>query len=185
MKYIQTFENYGTNTVKLYHITDNPKFRLDPNFAPEDNTISIFDRSGKKGIYLTSNIEKWINGHGYHRPFLVEFDVDQSIANNPEYKERWGGEIFIPSDIYNEITISRVIPIDAYCREEYNMHGWFEGSAGIEFDTGEPIQKGAWGITISNFKNYKYTGKDVREMTRDEIKALKRNFAIGRKNRNS
>lgn len=47
--------------------------------------MSIVDRSGRPGIYIATDVEGWLNGHGYWRPFVVEFEVDD------------GGEMFIPA----------------------------------------------------------------------------------------
>lgn len=54
-----------------YHLTDRAKFKLDPRFAPADNALAMEDRSGRPGIYLGSDVERWVNGFGYWRPALV------------------------------------------------------------------------------------------------------------------
>lgn len=157
---------------KFYHLTDNPKFTLDPNYAPQDNSISINDRSGRKGIYLAPDIEPWINAHGYLRPYVAEFEVDPSALKEPGVHGRWAGEKFIPNSSYGKLKLNRVIPTDAYAREVYGGHGWIEERAEKEFDTGKPIK----GFAGYPFKGYRYDGKDVRDMSPEEIKNLTDHF---------
>ena len=140
-----------------YHLTDHFDFSLNADYAPEDNTISYTDRSGIKGLYLTRDVERWVNGYGYKRPFVVEL-----IMAAPEEGgvARWGGETFVPADQFNSLTITRVMPLDAKCREEFGMHGWLEREAGIEFDTGNPITAKDW---EQPFRGYRFEG-DTRTM---------------------
>jgi len=167
-------------TVKLYHLTDNPKFKLNSNFAPQDNSIAINDRSGQKGIYLAKDPETWVNGHGYARPFLAEFHVPKSTLNHKDVGGRWGGEKFIPSHLHDQIKLHRVIPLDAHAREQYGSHGWVEGAAGKEFDTGNPVDRN----NRAAFKGYTYSGKDVRDMSPDEAGSLKQHFKQAQKTGN-
>jgi hypothetical protein len=164
--------------VKLYHITNKANFKLNPNFAPQDNSFAIQDRSGQKGIYLTPNVERWVNGHDYMRAFVAEIYADPSALENDRIG-RWGGEVFIPADQFDKLKVNRVVPLDVIAREEYGGHGWIEGSHGHEFDTGNEITA-KW--NEYPFKDYKYD-KDARDMSRDEVKQIKQHFAIGRKNR--
>lgn len=153
-----------------YHLTDNEKFKLDPQYAPEDNAIAIEDRSGRPGIYLTPNVETWVNGHGYWRPFVVEFKVDPSIKNEPGVHGRYGGEMFVPAASFDKLSIERIIPLDAYAREEFGSYGWIEESLQEEFDTGNPINT----KEIYPFRSYRYSGPDVRDMSAEEVTKLKR-----------
>jgi hypothetical protein len=164
----------ATEPVTLYHITNKAKFRLDPNFEPEDNAVSIMPRGGHKGIYLTPDVEKWVNGHGYIRPFVAEIHADPSALEHDRIG-RWGGEVFIPSDQFHKLKVVRVIPIDAYVREKYGEHGWIERYRGREFDTGREISR-EW--RPSPFKGYRHEG-DVRTMSPDEVKRLKQHFNAG------
>ncbi len=163
--------------VKLYHITDKSRFKLDPAYEPQDNAISIEDRSGRKGIYTAPSVESWVNGHGYARPFVAELHVPKSVAD--KLSGRWGGEKFIPAEHFDKVRLGRVIPIDAHAREQYGEYGWFEGESGEEFDTGKKIDASA----RSPFKGYKYAGKDAREMSPEEVKTLRARFKAGYKAR--
>ena len=164
--------------VKLYHITNKANFKLNPNYAPEDNSFSIHDRSGHKGIYLTANVERWVNGHDYVRPFVAEIYADPSALDH-DTVGRWGGEIFVPADQFDKLKVNRVVPLDAIAREDYGSHGWIEGSHGHEFDTGKEITaKGH----ERPFRDYKYD-KDARNMSRDEVRRIRQHFTVGRKNR--
>jgi hypothetical protein len=149
-----------------YHLTDRARFKLDPNFAPADNAIAIVDRSGRPGIYLGEDVEVWVNGHGYWRPFVVVFQVDPSVVNDPGVHGRYGREMFVPASSFDKLTIERVIPLDAYAREVYGESGWIESNLGVEFDTGKPIQE--------RYKGYHYPGPDVRVMSQAEVARLKK-----------
>jgi 8-oxo-dGTP pyrophosphatase MutT (NUDIX family)/GNAT superfamily N-acetyltransferase len=148
----------------MYNITDRPNFALDPNFEPEDNSISMNPRQGQKGIYLTDDPEKWVNGHNYVRPYLAEFHVHPSALNVEGNVGRWNGETFLPAAHFDKIKLNRVIPLDAHVREKYGAHGWIEEHHGTKFDTGEPIAS----RPIYPFRGYKYTGPDVRQMTPEQ-----------------
>lgn len=177
---INIFEEAGDEQgpVKLYHITSKPKFKLNPNYAPEDNSISIFDRSDNKGIYLTRDVEKWVNGHGYIRPFVAEILADPSVIEDNQIG-RWGGEVFVPADQFYKLKVKRVVPLDVIARETYHLHGWIEKCHGHEFDSGNKITAKSW---ESPFENWTYD-KDARNMSPDELKQYKQHFNVGLKNR--
>jgi hypothetical protein len=166
---VQCHQATAAETKMWYHLTDRAKFKLDPKFAPADNAVALEDRSGRPGIYLAPDVEKWVNGHGYWRPFVVEFHVDPSVLNAPGVHGRWGGEMFVPSSLFDKITLQRIIPIDAYCREQFGEYGWIETAIGQEFDTGNPITE-THGYP---FRGYKYKGQDVRDMSSAETLRLK------------
>jgi len=148
-----------------YHLTGRSKFTLDPKFTPADNALAIEDRSGRPGIYLGRSVETWVNGFGYWRPFVVEIKVDPSVTSEPGVRGRWGDEMFVPASSFDKLTIQRVIPLDAYAREEFGEPGWIESSLGVEFDTGDPVQK--------KYKGYRYPGPDVRAMPSADVARLK------------
>jgi len=160
-----------------YHLTDRAKFKLDPKFMPADNSFSIQDRSGQQGIYIAPDVERWVNGHGYWRPFVVEFHVDPSVANDPNVHGKWGGEMFVPASSFGKIKIKRVIPLDAYARETYFGYGWIESQIEREFDTEKPIVN-----LHERFLGYKYTGPDVRNMPSEETTRLKKQLREAKKN---
>ncbi len=176
MRYRELIETAGP--VVLYHITSKPRFKLDPNYAPEDNAFAMTDRSGHKGIYLSKDVERWVNGHGYIRAFVAEIHAEPSALEHDTIG-RYGGEIFVPADQFDKLKVVRVIPLDAYAREKYGSHGWLEDSHGFEFDTGNPIKQTG---NYTPFRGYRYEG-DVRTMTADEIKVLKQRAAKGIKAR--
>jgi hypothetical protein len=152
-----------------YHLTDRARFKLDPRFAPEDNAIAIVDRSGRPGIYIGQDVERWVNGYNYWRPFVVEFDVDPSVVEDPGVHGRYGGEMFVPATSFDKLTIQRVIPLDAHAREVFGDAGWIEGELGIEFDTGDPIRPGH-----RSYRGYRYPGPDVRDMPSTDANLLKK-----------
>lgn len=164
--------------LKLYHITDKANFKLNPSYAPKDNAVSIVDRSGNKGIYLARDVERWVNGHGYVRPFVAEIYADPSIIDTNSVG-RYGGEIFVPASQFNKLEVKRVVPLDVIAREQFGLHGWIERSHGHEFDTGNPITAKDWEYP---FRDYKYD-KDARNMSPDEVKQIKQHFKVGNKAR--
>lgn len=175
--YMQIVTEAEGGPVKLYHITNKANFKLNRNYAPEDNSLAVFDRSGHKGIYLTPNVERWVNGHGYIRPFVAEIYADPSALEHDRIG-RWGGEIFVPADQFDKLKVNRVVPLDVIAREEYGEHGWIERNHGHEFDTGNEIPR----EYVRPFKDWKYD-KDVRNMSPDEVKRIRQHFKIGYRNR--
>ena len=158
-----------------YHLTDNPHFALDPHHEPEDNAISLQDRSGHKGIYLAKDPAHWFSraGGNYPRPYVAEVHVHPSVHEHDQLS-RWGGEMFAPAEHFDQLHVHRVIPIDAHAREEYGSHGWIEEHHGTEFDTGQPLRKNP-NNRVYPFKPkwndpsaYRYPGPDVREMTPEQ-----------------
>jgi hypothetical protein len=166
-----------------YHLTDRSKFKLDSKYEPSDNALSIEDRSGRPGIYLAREVERWVNGHGYWRPFVVEFEVDPRIELDAGVHGRWGGEMFIPAASFSKLAIVRVIPIDAYARERFGEHGWIESRLGFTFDTREPIRHPGFNEPrINPYRGgYRYPGPDVRAMTPSSVRALKSDLHAFRK----
>lgn len=158
-----------------YHLTDRAKFKLDPKFTPADNSVAIVDRSGNLG----QSVEKWVNGYNYWRPFVVEVKVDESVTKDPGVHGRYGGEMFVPATSFDKLKVERVIPIDAYCRENYHEFGWIEDDLGVMFDTGEPIPKEGtpeYAEAKKKLHGYHYPGPDVRSMPSAEASKLKKDL---------
>lgn len=170
---------YESNTpLTLYHLTNEPRFELKQDFTPEDNSISIFGRHDINGIYLTDQhgVGNWLLGKGYWRPFVVEISADPSVKELDRVG-RWQGEIFVESENFNLLKVNRVIPIDAFAREQYEgANGWIEEALGIEFDTGNPIPEQVGNIPLR--PGYKYN-KDTRTMPEAEVQALLKHFEAG------
>lgn len=160
-----------TSAAQFHHLTDDPQFSLDPSKVPEDNAISLRERTAP-GLYMTHGefgVENWVNSHGYMRPYVAELDVPEHLA----HEERWGGERFLPAEHFGEASVKRVIPLDAYTRERYGAHGWIEDRVGTEFDTEKPIpslsERAKGGSAgIYPYRGYTYSGPDVREMSPEE-----------------
>ena len=158
-------------TQRWFHLTDRAKFKLSATYKPRDNSLSIVDRSGRQGVYLARELEPWLNGHGYWRPFVVEFEVDPSVKLDPGVHGRWGGELFVPASSFGKLRVRRVIPLDAYAREVFGDHGWVEGWEGRAFDTGESISAHRGPPAM---RGYHYDGPDVRDMGVEEVSRHKR-----------
>lgn len=126
IEYMGNLRMAAAGTQTLYHITDNNQFALDPEFAPQDNTFSIEDRSGRKGVYLTADPDHW-RAKGYMRPYVAEIHVPEGLA----HAERWGGEQFLPAEHYDKVQVNRVVPFDVYQRERHkNTPGTLEDAVG-------------------------------------------------------
>ena len=178
IKIVTEAEDKPVGPMKLYHITNKANFKLNPNYAPTDNAFAIQDRSGHKGIYLTPDVERWVNGHEYVRPFVAEIYADPSVLEHDRIG-RWGGEIFVPADQFDKLKVHRVVPLDVIAREQYGQHGWIEYSHGHEFDTGNEITAKAHEYP---FRDYTYDN-DARTMSPDEVKRIKQHFNVGYRNR--
>lgn len=160
----------GQQFETLYHLTDRARFKPSAAKVPEDNTFAVQQRT-RPGLYLTADPERWVNGHGYVRPFVAEVKVPKGVAEHG----RWGGERFVPGEHLQQAQVSRVIPLDAHARERWGEHGWIEEHHGTAFDTGESIPRpGAAGWRPGALRGYRYEGPDVREMDKDTVAAHKK-----------
>ena len=170
----------GRRTV--YHLTDKAKFKLDPKKVPQDNALAIYERT-TPGLYVAKDrngVGTWVNGYGYLRPFVVELDVPEEVLAD----ERWGGEGFIPAESFDDVEVKRVIPIDALARETYNDYGWVEGTLGSTFDDGAPVPERQFDQPYEGLPpGYRYEGPDVRDMTPEEVKRLRKGASAARKAR--
>lgn len=165
----------------FYHLTDKANFKLNPKKVPADNALALRQREAP-GLYVAKDswdVEGWVNGQGYLRPFVVEIEAPKDVVSD----ERWGGEGFIPADRFGEVRIKRVIPIDAFAREVYGGPGWVESTVGKEFDSGEQPPEDYGQRPYG--KEYKYDGPDVRDMPAERIKQLKADATKARRERNS
>lgn len=124
----------GRTTV--YHLTDNPRFKLDETFAPEDNSLSINPRDGRRGLYV-GQPERWAGPpYNYKRPYVAEL----SVPTGTKETGRWGGENFIPADSFGDVRVERVMPYDHYIRREYKEPGETEEHTDKTYDTGELLR---------------------------------------------
>jgi hypothetical protein len=167
-----------TRTAKLtpvmYHLTDKVDFKLDPKRHPANNTTLGGDWP-HAGIFLSDRPESWLQGYGYWQPWLVEFEVDQSVAEVENFMgQGYGGEVFIPATAYDKLRIKRVLPIDGYCREEYQEWGWTESYFETDFETGKPLPEGPprfmSSTSVAEFRDVhpgRYTAFDAR--TKDKM----------------
>lgn len=175
-------EHAATQPTELwYHLTDRSKFKLDPKFKPADNAVAIVDRSGRPGIYIGQSVERWVNQYGYWRPFVVEIQVDPSVVGDPGVHGRYGGELFVPASSFHRLAVKRVIPIDAYAREQFGEPGWIESDLGSEFDTGNAIvERGqpGWVEAHKKYRGYRYPGPDVRAMPPADVARLKKQLRV-------
>ena len=147
---------------KMYHLTAKVDFRLDPNKHPQNNTTWGGDWPDP-GIFVTTGwgVEHWCNGYGYWQPWVVEFDMG-SVMSDERVRAYEGDEVFVPATVFDKIRITRVIPLDAHCREVYGALGWTESDTGTYFDTFEPIPEEIQAKDWYAMKGYRYPG-DARQ----------------------
>jgi 2'-5' RNA ligase len=163
---------------RLYHLADKADFRLDPKKAPQRNTTMGGEM--KPGIFLSADPETWMNGYGYWRPFLVEFEVPSGLANTGG---GYGGEMYVLAEDYDKIRINRVITIDAYARERFGDWGWTEEEFGTLHETGEPLpptEKGQW---FSRPPAGSYRAPDVRSRPKAWLDEYKKRVTKFRRKR--
>jgi hypothetical protein len=159
---------FGDQYDTVYHLTDKRNFKPNAKKVPQDNTFALQERN-RPGLYVgdAHGVEHWWNGSGYHRPYVAEIKVPKGVAQ----QERWGGEKFIPGEHLSQAQVSRVIPSDAFAREQYQQPGWVESHHGTSFDTGEPVND------RTRFPGYHYDGPDAREFTpeqhREQVKRVR------------
>lgn len=133
----------------MYHLAAKADFRLDPRHHPANNTTMGGDWS-RPGVFVVADIEPWVNGYGYWRPWVVEFSVPTSLSSAEGVMESgYAGEVFIPAEHYDQMRLTRVIPLDAWCREQYREFGWTEGYFGTDYRTGRPLDEEHEGARMS------------------------------------
>jgi hypothetical protein len=162
----------ATSHETWYHLTDNPHFKLDPGKAPQDNSMIGGGADWSKGVFLGKSPEYWLNAHNYVRPYVAEVHADPQVHQEVDtHKGTYPGEAFVPGSHFHRLHVNRVIPLDAYAREEFGEHGWIESHHGTEFDTGNPIPHPYQGSPFKEWNepsHYRYPGPDVRDMPKEE-----------------
>lgn len=144
----------------LYHLTDKVDFRLDPKKRPQNNTT--LGGSLDPGIFLCRDVGSWAAGYGYWRPWVVEFSVPSDLDRLDGVIGGYAGEVYVPAAHYDKLRINRVIPLDAYDREEWGGWGSTEDYFETAFDTFEPIEVARSGPNMYPWRGYRYPG-DARQ----------------------
>lgn len=161
-------QQFGASKPEVrYHITDNPRFSPDPNFRPENNTT--LGGHYPKGMFVSDDPEKWVNGHDYVRPWVAEIHVDPSLRKAEGVHGGYRGETFVPAEHFDKIKVHRVIPLDAYAREQYHDNGWIEEHHKTSFDDEKPLPGGHG----AKWPKYRYSGPDARDMPESETQRHK------------
>lgn len=132
-------------SARSWHLTDNPQFKMDPDYQPINNTT--FGGSWPhKGIFTSPSPEDWFNGYDYVQPYVAE------IEHPPlENFKGYNGEGFLPADQFPHSQVKRVIPTAEYFKEKFGM---------TPFDDGK------------KFENYRYEGPDVRDMSPEQYEPI-------------
>lgn len=138
-------------SASYYHITDNPDFKPDPSFKPENN--GTLGGNFPEGLFVSQHPEHWMQGHGYFRPYVSEIDVPDDVGRDFSNSER-----HIPADQFDKIKVKRTMPVDAYGREVNKEHGWVESETGKDFENGSDLPKAPWGGYGGKTPDYRYPG---------------------------
>lgn len=149
---------------KYLHITDNPHFSPDPNYAPANNTT--LGGSMERGLCVSKKedgVGGWARGYGYMRPYVAEIHVPKGTDTG---EAGYGGERFIKAKDFDKAKVHRVIPIDEHVREHYRRPGWIESHLEKPHDDRKIVTKG---LGYRDFEeklpqDYHYSGPDVRDM---------------------
>lgn len=156
--------NKTTLPAIMYHLTTRADFKLDPKARPQNN--STLGGDWEPGVFLGLSVEHWVNGFGYWRPWVVEFDTSALLHEDIVFSE--GGESLVSASAYPRLLIKRVVPLDAHCREQFGECGWTEQFFETDFRTGLPISCAPGGQ-----RGYHYAG-DARQEPADWRKAYAR-----------
>jgi hypothetical protein len=163
---------------QFWHITDNPKFALDPNYRPENNTT--LGGHMKPGIFLGRDPGAWVDLHNYVRPYVAEIHAHPDIDQAEGVHGGYSGEKYVPAEHFDKLKVHRVIPLDAHAREEYGASGRIEEYHGTRFEDDKPLPKRFGNVEPYNYedpyrahtdfktmprKPYRYPGPDVRDMS--------------------
>lgn len=152
----------------MYHLTTQADFKLDPKKRPRNNTTLGGDWA--PGIFLGVDVEHWVNGFGYWRPWVVEVDTSGLTDGDVTFFE--GGEALVAAAAYPRLRIIRVVPLDAHCREVFGEHGWTESFFGTDFLTGQAIDR-----SHGAHRGYRYSG-GVKLLSGEWRKAYARRVKI-------
>jgi hypothetical protein len=126
-----------------YHLTADPDFELDPAKEPQEAQFWGQQATRPPGVFLTSNPDIWHGMYGYHRPYVAEIEHPDDIMSRAGVSHHRGGEgagpqTYIPAEHMGDLRVNRVMPYDAYSREQYNW-GPVESASGKDFQTGAPL----------------------------------------------
>ena len=165
----------STERVTSYHLTDDPNFSLNKAKRPQNNTTLGGDWPNA-GIFVGPSAEAWFNGYDYVRPFVVELSHPpiKDMGSKAMDTAGYGGEQFIPAEAFDSVKVERVIPYDEYAREQFGEYGPIESYNEIDAQgkTLPQITGSFGGRDTAPLKNYRYTGKDVRNMSPAQQRAL-------------
>lgn len=105
----------------FHHLTDDPNFKLNPDFKPE----TFYEEGGDNpkpegGLYVTSpsQVNRWREDYEWDRPYTAEIDVPDHVLNTPEVKGRTvyapmdddPVEAFVPAKYFDQLQVKRVRP---------------------------------------------------------------------------
>jgi hypothetical protein len=161
------FEKIASLPEVMYHLTNSANFKL-RKVHPANNTT--LGGVWEPGIFLARSVEAWVNGHGYWRPWVVEFDTAALEPGDLVFESGYSGEVLVKASAYSRLKVLRVVPLDAHCREVFGERGWTEDSFGTDFRSGEKLSDER---ARGEMRDYHYAG-DARTEPEEWRKAYRK-----------
>lgn len=93
---------------RYFHVTDNPNFNIDPNYAPRDMSSMATGPSSNKGMMITSDLDLWLFEFP-ERQYVAE--IDMSNVNPKDYyqvKRGFGNEFWVTPEGVAKAKVIRV-----------------------------------------------------------------------------
>lgn len=112
-----TFEDFKKDYLRelkhglYWHITDNPKFTIDPATGPRDLS-SLSDGKPTPGkLMITSHLAHWHDHYGEERPYAALIDMKEVPRKDYYQVNRGFGNEFYVTDI-SKVKVQEIMPIE-------------------------------------------------------------------------
>lgn len=100
----------------FYHLTDDPDFKLNPNFVPDSP-------SGEAGVFVTphSQLNKFRIDYGWDRPYTVPINVPDDLddaewdydSEDPDEDDE-PYQVFVPAEHFDKLDVGKAYPTENY-----------------------------------------------------------------------
>lgn len=158
----------GESRGSFYHITDNPKFKINPELGPRDMSSMASGQMAKGKLMVTSTIENWAENYP-SRKYVAKIDLSNA---NPG-KDYWqvnrgfGNELFI--DNPSAVKVEKVVPIKEAINESRQYQKELEKvfTSSQAFD--DFYNKAIGSVAQQPLYDTKYLVKNIRELGEGDI----------------
>lgn len=119
-KFYSIYINHGY----FWHLTDNPKFKVDPKMGPRDMSSMASGTTAVGDLMVTSDIDAWHDyynksGYGISRPYAALFDLsDIDPSKLKQVSRGFGNEIYIDKSLLSKAKLVGVYPIKTALRKD-------------------------------------------------------------------